>query len=342
MTFHDTKRGRASIALAGLLAVFSLALVGCSAAGALGLLGSPTATRTPAPTATATATRTATPTATLTPTPTSTPTPTPEPLRLTVSFDPPQVKQGHTLLIQVQANRAITVSGALDDQVLRFAPLPTGAWGVVGVPMSAQAGGHPVQLTITDSLGASVSTTVSTVVLAADFGSEHIQIPPDKTNLLNAEVAQEDARQLEEAFATLTPEKLWNGAFVQPFDGPVTSPFGIRRTYNDGRDGYHTGLDISGAPGSPVVAAAGGRVVLAAALQVHGSTVVLDHGWGVCTAYYHLSQILVSAGQEVTQGEQVGLIGNTGLSTGAHLHWDVRVSGVPVQPQEWTTRVFPQ
>ena len=342
MTFHDTKRGRASIALAGLLAVFSLALVGCSAAGALGLLGSPTATRTPAPTATATATRTATPTATLTPTPTSTPTPTPEPLRLTVSFDPPQVKQGHTLLIQVQANRAITVSGALDDQALRFAPLPTGAWGVVGVRVSAEAGGHPVQLTITDSLGASVSTTVSTVVLAADFGSEHIQIPPDKTNLLNAEVAQEDARQLEAAFATLTPQQLWKGAFVQPFDGPVTSPFGILRIYNGEPGSNHPGLDLSGAPGSPVVAAAAGRVVLAAALQTHGNTVVLDHGWGVCTAYYHLSQILVSAGQEVTQGEQVGLIGNTGLSTGAHLHWDVRVSGVPVQPQEWTTRVFPQ
>lgn len=342
MTFHNTARGRARLVLAVLLASLSLGLVGCSVAGTLGLFGSPTATRMPTLTATATATRTATPTATLTLTPTSTPTPTSEPLRLTVSFDPPQVEQGHTLLIQVQANRAITVSGALDDQALRFAPLPAGAWGVVGVPVSAQVGGHPVQLNITDSLGAGVSTTVSTVVVAADYASEHIEIPADKTNLLSPEVAQEDARQLDAAFASLTPQQLWKGAFVQPFDGPVTSPFGIRRIYNDELGGYHTGLDLSGAPGSPVVAAAAGRVVLAAALQVHGNAVVLDHGWGVCTAYYHLSQILVSVGQEVIQGEQVGLIGNTGLSTGAHLHWDVRVGGVPVQPQEWIGRTFPQ
>jgi murein DD-endopeptidase MepM/ murein hydrolase activator NlpD len=311
-------------------------------AGALDLLRSPAATRTPTLTATATATHTATPTVTLTPTPTSTPTPTPEPLRLTVSFDPPQVQQGHTLMIQVQANRPITVSGALDDQVLRFAPLPTGAWGVVGVPVSAEAGGHRVQLSITDSLGASVSTTVSTAVVAVDYGSEHIEIAADREGLLSAEVVQEDARRLDVAFASLTPQQLWSGPFVQPFDGPVTSPFGILRIYNGEIGSNHSGLDLSGAPGSPVMAAASGRVVLAAALQTHGDTVVLDHGWGVCTAYYHLSQILVSVGQDVTQGEQVGLIGNTGLSTGAHLHWDVRVGGVPVQPQEWTARTFPQ
>ncbi len=342
MTCHHTRHGRARFALAGLALVLSLALAGCSIAEALSLLRPPTATWTPEPTATATSTPTATPTVTLTPTPTSTPTPTPEPLRLTLSFDPPQVEQGHTLLIRVQANRAIMVSGSLDDQALRFAALPDGAWAVAGVPVTAREGGHPVQLTITDSLGASVSTTVSAAVLAADFGAESIVIPDDKIGLLSAEASQADALRLGAAFALLTPQQLWSGSFLQPYDGPVTSPFGMRRTYNDGGASYHAGIDFGGDLGDPVVAAASGRVVLADALQVRGNTVILDHGRGVFTAYYHLSQILVNAGQDVAQGEQVGLVGNTGLSTGAHLHWELRIGGVPVQPLEWINRTFPQ
>ena len=84
-----------------------------------------------------------------------------------------------------------------------------------------------------------------------------------------------------------------------------------------------------------------GTVVLAEPLQVRGQVIILDHGWGVFTGFWHLSQIDVQVGQVVSRGEIIGLVGNTGLSTGAHLHWEMQVAGVPVDPLQWTRWEFP-
>jgi murein DD-endopeptidase MepM/ murein hydrolase activator NlpD len=83
-------------------------------------------------------------------------------------------------------------------------------------------------------------------------------------------------------------------------------------------------------------------VALAEPLQVRGNVVILDHGLGVYSGFWHLSQIDVAAGQTVGEGEVVGLVGNTGLSTGPHLHWEMRVLDVPVDPVQWTQQAFPQ
>jgi murein DD-endopeptidase MepM/ murein hydrolase activator NlpD len=83
-------------------------------------------------------------------------------------------------------------------------------------------------------------------------------------------------------------------------------------------------------------------VALAGPLEVRGNAVILDHGWGVYSGYYHLSEVVVAEGQLVAQGEMIGRLGNTGLSTGAHLHWEMRVGGVLVDPLEWTTRLIPE
>jgi murein DD-endopeptidase MepM/ murein hydrolase activator NlpD len=104
---------------------------------------------------------------------------------------------------------------------------------------------------------------------------------------------------------------------------------------------YHTGHDYGADAGTPILAPNAGTVALAEPLQVRGNVVILDHGLGVFSAFWHLSRIDVEAGQIVSQGEVVGLVGNTGLSTGPHLHWEMRVLGVPVDPVQWTKRTFP-
>jgi murein DD-endopeptidase MepM/ murein hydrolase activator NlpD len=343
MTLHYPTRVRALWVLFASLILIAAVITGCQVATTLGLVARPTATATVTCTPTLTATPTSTPTATATATPTNTPTPTAEPLRLTVNLDPPgDIKQGHTLWIDVQANRPITVTGDLGGSPLHFVAATTGAWAVTGVSVLYKVGAHPIQLAIRDGVGASVSTTVSVTVTSGGFPSEVIDIPPDRQNLLDPVVSSEDARRLEAAFAAVTTQKLWQGAFLQPYMGPMSSAFGTWRTYNDGHHSYHSGIDLAGISGAPVVAANSGHVVLTAELKVHGNTVVLDHGLGVYTAYYHLSQILVSEGQDVKQGDKIGLVGNTGLSTGAHLHWDLRIDNVPVDPLEWTRKAFPE
>ena len=215
-------------------------------------------------------------------------------------------------------------------------------WALAGVPVGAEPGSHPAELSIDDGQGVQVSTLVPLTVVAADFGTEMINVPPGRQSLLEADVILAETERLHRVFGSVTPQQLWLGLFVWPHQGEITSPYGMSRTYNGSRSGYHLGIDINGDEGAPVVAANSGRVALADALQVHGNSVVLDHGWGLYSLYGHLSEILVQEGQEVTRGDLIGRLGNTGLSTGAHLHWEMRVGDVAVNPLEWTSRLIPE
>jgi murein DD-endopeptidase MepM/ murein hydrolase activator NlpD len=114
--------------------------------------------------------------------------------------------------------------------------------------------------------------------------------------------------------------------FVWPVLGPVTSPFGWRW----GR--MHEGIDIGAASGTPIRAAAAGTVIYAGWMGGYGNLVAIDHGGGIATAYGHQSSIATGYGSYVAQGEVIGYVGSTGHSTGPHLHFEVRVNGVPVDP----------
>jgi murein DD-endopeptidase MepM/ murein hydrolase activator NlpD len=144
----------------------------------------------------------------------------------------------------------------------------------------------------------------------------------------------------------VTPEQLWDGLFSVPVD-PVfancySSVFGSRRSYNDSDYiYYHTGLDYCGQVGDSIYAAAPGVVVFTGPLTVRGNATMIDHGRGVYTAYMHQSEILVNVGDRVEQGQLIGKVGNTGRVEGPHLHFEVLVGGVQVDPLAWLTQVFP-
>lgn len=130
----------------------------------------------------------------------------------------------------------------------------------------------------------------------------------------------------------------WQLPFQTPVDSflEISSLFGARRSYNGGPyRTYHEGVDYAAFQGTPVLAPAGGTVVLAEQLYVRGGAVILDHGLGIFTGYYHLSSINVLAGEEVIPDQILGEVGTTGLSTGNHLHWDLLVNGVWVDPLSW-------
>jgi murein DD-endopeptidase MepM/ murein hydrolase activator NlpD len=103
----------------------------------------------------------------------------------------------------------------------------------------------------------------------------------------------------------------------------------------------HEGIDFAVKGGTPILSDGRGRVVFAGLTQVRGNLVVVDHGLGVYSAYYHQSALAVSVGQMVEAGDLIGKVGTTGLSTGDHLHWSLFVNGQYVDPFEWTRRVFP-
>jgi murein DD-endopeptidase MepM/ murein hydrolase activator NlpD len=120
-----------------------------------------------------------------------------------------------------------------------------------------------------------------------------------------------------------------------PTKGWVTSGFGRRKSPFSGQLKMHYGLDIAARTGTPVVAAANGIVSKVATLPDYGKLVVIDHGYGYQTCYGHNSKILVKVGQRVKRGERIADVGNTGRSTGSHLHYEVRLNGVPVNPRTY-------
>jgi murein DD-endopeptidase MepM/ murein hydrolase activator NlpD len=127
-----------------------------------------------------------------------------------------------------------------------------------------------------------------------------------------------------------------------PIEGPVTSSFGEREDPFNGEGAFHAGVDISAAFGAPVRATADGDVSDAQMGSGYGREVVLKHGHDVTTLYGHLSAIAVLPGQHVTQGQVIGYVGQTGRATGPHLHYEVRVHNVPVNPHKYLRTTFAQ
>ena len=133
-----------------------------------------------------------------------------------------------------------------------------------------------------------------------------------------------------------SPERLWDGYFREPTQGVLTSTFGLLRSYNgaDPTD-YHSGLDFAAPRGTDVVAANAGIVAWTGETERRGRGVIIDHGHGVFSSYWHLAVVDATPGTPVAPGTIIGRVGNTGLSTGSHLHWEITVYGVPVDPLPW-------
>jgi len=323
----------------GLLAVAAMLTGGCAPAIAQ-LWATPTPTSLPTATPTPTATVTPTATATATPAPTATPTPTPTllPPQIFLSLLPNPVEQGHVVAIQVSASRPVTVAGSLGDQPLVFAQTARGQyWAPAGIHAMADAGPREVRVRAFDELAREVRQSGALEVVAGNYATENIVLSPETAALLDPDLLKAEREKLQSMWAQITPRKLWDDVWRLPGGTETTSAFGTRRSYNGGPvTDFHAGQDFRAEVGDPVVAPAAGVVSLAEPLKVRGNSVWIDHGLGVYSGYFHLSEIAVEAGQMVRAGDLLGRVGSTGLSTGPHIHWEVRVHGIAVDPLDWT------
>ena len=125
------------------------------------------------------------------------------------------------------------------------------------------------------------------------------------------------------------------GQLLWPAAGPVTSGFGYRTHPIFGDTRFHSGIDIGAPYGAPVIASDGGQVIYAGVMSGYGNAIIVDHGGGLATTYNHLSSFLVSNGQSVSRGSQIGSVGCTGYCTGPHLHFEVRINGEAVDPMPY-------
>jgi len=227
----------------------------------------------------------------------------------------------------------------------RAAPLfdmGTRRFALGATPLTVEAGFVGLSLTWTDALGRDAARTSSVSFGPIPGEVEELNIPASTLSVITPE-----ARELENAViaaAAADPSDLprWSEPFVLPIEGRNTSGYAVPRRYAPGGPvSFHVGEDIAAPVGTPVAATNAGVVRAAGMYPIKGGMVILDHGAGVTSRYYHLSTIAVSEGQTVARGELLGGVGSTGLSTGPHLHWEIRVADAPTDPLAWVGRVRP-
>jgi murein DD-endopeptidase MepM/ murein hydrolase activator NlpD len=218
-----------------------------------------------------------------------------------------------------------------------------GAGQAIADQIELDTGNYQVKVSATDSSGRALSFNLPITVLQTDFPVDAITIPPDQAaTLLQPSVAADELTRLAAIYKPVTDSALWQGLFRWPVQGPITTQFGEARSYNGGPvTGHHAGVDIGCDEGTPVAVGAAGTVVFAGQMSERGNFVAVDHGWGVFSGYAHLSKITTVVGTPVQMGMVIGLAGQTGLSTGPHLHWECCIYGVHVDAMRWTYTLLP-
>ena len=179
--------------------------------------------------------------------------------------------------------------------------------------------------------------TARITVADAHFATENVNLAPGVANLHNT---PEEVELLKGFRDNLTDVRFWQDRFIEPVDGCMVSPFGVRRYRNHKPTGdYHGGVDLRSPAGTPVRAATDGKVKVAQLITALGNAVGLDHGQGVETLYMHMSKLAVEPGASVKQGDVIGYVGSTGRSNGPHVHWSLYVNSVQVNPGQWVKLV---
>jgi murein DD-endopeptidase MepM/ murein hydrolase activator NlpD len=161
------------------------------------------------------------------------------------------------------------------------------------------------------------------------------QMRSDIERLQSEAMSREESLSEIEKLLKNKKEMLAHTPSIWPVMGWVTSGFGFRINPFTGLTQMHEGIDISNKIGTPVISSASGIISDTGSDFSHGKFVVISHGFGMTTRYIHLNKILVRAGQKVTRGDKIGEVGTTGRSTGPHLHYEVRVNGIPVNPMRY-------
>ena len=261
----------------------------------------------------------------------------PEPLQ--ISWTPHNIATGSPCLFRAEiASPIASLHGTwLGHEIVFFpSPDPHVWYGLAGVDVEAKAGSYTLALEATLADGKLIHQESTVLVRRAAYKTETLRVPdrfvqPDADTLRRIEA---DRKLKDDAFSHETTAPEWSGKFVAPIDSTVSEGFGTRRTFNGKLASVHRGLDYHAKPGSPVVAANSGEVVLAQALFYEGNCVIIDHGQQFMTLYMHLSRLDVTEGEKVKKGQEIGLSGATGRATGPHLHTAVRWQGAYLDPAQ--------
>jgi murein DD-endopeptidase MepM/ murein hydrolase activator NlpD len=248
-------------------------------------------------------------------------------------------KQGQVIVIKVpEVKDATMVKGRFLGRTVTLFPDPSsrgaaGYVGLLGIDLQDEPGSH--ELTIEAQMGERMRHfSYHVVVVKESFAVEHLKLPKDKVDLDDKAAARWKAEQddVRKALAEESAMRLWQAGFIEPVRGKRTGLFGSVRIMNGQARNPHNGEDIGAPLGTDVLASNDGVVRLTVDHIFSGRGIYVDHGLGLYSMYFHLSDVLVKEGDFVKAGQVIGKVGATGRATGPHLHWGMKVNGARVNP----------
>lgn len=253
-------------------------------------------------------------------------------------------KQGQVLLVVAPVEgRPTEVVGRFMTRTVPFFQAPGPGQGgrylgLLGVDMEDKPGTHELAIDLTYPDHAR-RLSYHVLILKEKFATQHLKLPKDKVDLTEEDLARVKAEQeqVRTALSGASPLRLWSEAFLEPVHGNISGAFGRARIINGQPRNPHNGEDISAPMGTEVLAMNHGVVRLIADHFFSGKGVFLDHGLGLYSMYFHLSDILVKDGEAVRRGQVIGKVGASGRASGPHLHLGIKINGARVNPYSLMT-----
>lgn len=243
-----------------------------------------------------------------------------------------QACQGDPVFFMVRAAEGETPRALWMDREIPMAKHGNGSWcGFLGVDLKSVPKVYVLRIW---SVPSGREKRVDIRIKSRDYGERRLTLPRELVELDQ----QSLKRVMKEAAAMKTvlegPPSVpkWRGPFLAPLEGEISGSFGRRNIINGLTKSPHSGVDLRAARGLPVKVMNRGRVVLCSDHFFSGLSVVVDHGGGIQSMYFHLEKILVQENESLEKGEIIGHVGSTGRSTGPHLHFGMRVNGARVDP----------
>jgi murein DD-endopeptidase MepM/ murein hydrolase activator NlpD len=253
-----------------------------------------------------------------------------KPAQPRIIVEPKKAGPGDILTVTVK-NISGPIEGSFNGKKLYFNEAKNSVKAVLAIDLYAEPGPYKLHIA---AEGKNISRAVR--VSPKKYPVQRLTLPEDMVVLSPENEARVEREQRK--MAALWPVdslRLWTGDFIDPLPGKeIGTPFGVRRFINKIPKNPHSGVDVSGEMGDPVLAPNDGVVVLVDEQFYSGRSIVIDHGQGIYTMFFHLSKIGVVHGQAVMKGDIIGQVGSTGRSSGPHLHWGVRIQGARVDPLE--------
>ncbi len=167
-----------------------------------------------------------------------------------------------------------------------------------------------------------------------NYKKERLKVNPKKVHLSKKDLkrVEKEYKEAMKIYSKFTPKKLWKGKFIYPISSKITSAFGTARIFNNSLKSYHSGTDFRAKMNTPIKASNDGIVVLAKKRFFAGNSIIIDHGLGIYTCYYHLNRFKIKKNEKVKKGEIIALSGKTGRVTAPHLHFSIRINKIQVDP----------